>query len=247
MRTFPAALTAHLAARKPLIVRQALWIEARNRSTGAVSPVGLWTGDGDVSVTVNGTPRTYIGAGGLLDIPEMTVGIGLDVRTLPVTISAIAPEAQQALQGYDARGARCDIYSLFFDPEAPNTLICPPVRRFTGWVDAASQTEEPKSYSFALTLASSARGLSVTLQAFRSDATYRSQRAHDRIARYASVADAPVYWGQARESVGGGGGGGNGGGNGGGGNGGARPGVDTLLPGDNSVDGLIDNIGGFLR
>lgn len=204
MRALPASLLAHLAARKDLIVRQALWIEARNRSTGAAETIGLWTGDADISVTVGAVARTYIGAGGLLELPEMSIGVGLDVRSYGVTVSAIAPEAQQALQGYDARLARCDIHSLFFDPEAPNTLLSVPVRKFVGWIDAADMIEgRDGSFVANLTLVSQARGLSVAVQAFRSDATYRAQRADDAIGRYASVADTPVYWGQARERAGG--------------------------------------------
>ncbi|MFE3839657.1 hypothetical protein ABNX41_21770, partial [Rhodobacteraceae bacterium PA1-206B] len=72
MRTLPAAVAAHLAARKPLLVHQLLWISARNRTSGAVETLGLWTGEDHQSITVGGQSRTYYGAGAVLGIDPVT-------------------------------------------------------------------------------------------------------------------------------------------------------------------------------
>lgn len=199
MRSFDAALAAHIAARRPTIARQMLWVSARNRSTGATETLGLWTGEYSLSVTIDGAARTYHGAGSVLDVPEMTGQIGLDVRTHNVTLSALSPEVQQLMRGYDARLAPIEIHRALFDPDAPTTMIGGPVRIFRGWVDGVTFKEEGGGHTVELTAASHSRGLTVPLMLRRSDESYKL-RGGDRIGRYCDVSGSvPVYWGEARK------------------------------------------------
>ncbi|MEE2860837.1 MAG: hypothetical protein VYB46_08505 [Pseudomonadota bacterium] len=91
------------------------WVRARNRDTGAEQTMGLWSGDDDITETVQ-TPdggtasRTYLG-GCNLSIPD---GIPLvaDLTDNPVTVavSQIADATQQLVRGYDVRLAYCEIH-----------------------------------------------------------------------------------------------------------------------------------------
>lgn len=198
MRSYHPAIAAHIAARRPTIARQLIWVEARNRVSGATEALGLWEGEYTAQFTINGVARTYYAGGSVLQLPEITGQVGLDVRTFNVTLSALTPEVQQLMRGYDARLAPCEIHRVLFDPDAPTTMLGEPVRVFKGWIDGAPINESPDGeYVVDAVLASNSRALTVPLQLRRSDESYRL-RSGDRIARYASVAGSiPVYFGEA--------------------------------------------------
>lgn len=202
MRSLPAAIAAHIAARLPTIARQLLWVEARNRETGLTESLGLWTGEYTADFVIGVDTRTYFGAGAVLDIPEITTQAGLEVRTHTLRLSPLAPEVQQLFRGYDGRLAPVEIHRVLFSPEAPNTAIADPVRMFRGWIDGVTFSEgtENAESTVEVTLASHSRGLTIPLQLRRSDQSYRL-RGGDRIGRYADVAGVvPVHWGEARGS-----------------------------------------------
>lgn len=203
MRSFNPATAAHLAARRPTLARHLLWVTARNRSTGASESLGLWTGEYTHSFTIEGMPRDYHGVGAILDLPQITGQIGVEVRTHRVTLSALSAEAQQLIRGYDPRLAPAEIHRVLFDPQAPTTPIGAPVRMLRGWVDGVTFNEAgsgtgPGEHTVELTLVSHARGLTVPLPLRRSDASYRL-RGGDRIGRYCDVSGSvPIHWGEAR-------------------------------------------------
>lgn len=198
MRSYPTELADHIAARRPTIARQLIWVEARDRVTGATEALGLWTGEYTAQFNIDGELRTYFAGGSMLELPEISGQIGLDVRTYTVTLSALTPEVQQMMRGYDARLAPCEMHRVVFDPDAPTTILGEPQRTFKGWIDGAPFNETQNGdYVVEATLASNSRALTVPLQLRRSDESYRL-RSGDRIARYASVAGSiPVYFGEA--------------------------------------------------
>jgi hypothetical protein len=91
-----------------------VWIEARNRTTGATETMGLWTGDEDIAQSVQ-TPmgglatRPYLG-GVNLAVTEIKLVADLTDEPVTVSMSQIADAAQQLARGYDVRLAYCEIH-----------------------------------------------------------------------------------------------------------------------------------------
>lgn len=187
MRIYDSAIAAQLSARAGLDARHLMWIEARNRDTGDMESIGIWDGDDHLDFVIGGVTRTYLGAGGLLSVPDLTMRVGLDIWQPEVQVSAITPEVEQALRGYDPKLAPVEIHRAFFDP-VEATLLAPPVRIFKGWIDGVSipTPEEGGEAVATITLASNSRSLTRKLHALRSDAAYQ-MRGGDRINRYTDV------------------------------------------------------------
>lgn len=201
MQSRPAALTDHLTARQPFIVRHLVWISARNRGSGAVETIGLWTGDDHQDITVDGTVRTYYGAAGIARMEPLTCGVGTDVRRTRLSLSPMAPEVEQAIRGYDVRQAPVQIHRLLVDPETMRS-IGTPVLRLVGWIDGVEMTTAAggEEWRCEVTLVTSARAGTRSLSLKKSDASQRLRKtasgAEDRFYQYADVSGAvPVRWG----------------------------------------------------
>ena len=117
MRLYASGLAASLSAARSGSIAPAwfLWVVCRDRETGEDAPLGLWSGDEDITVAVEkpdaGTAtRTYHGGCGLAVEGLQYVA---DLTDHPVTarLSQIAPEAQQVIRGYDARLAYTEIHA----------------------------------------------------------------------------------------------------------------------------------------
>ena len=91
------------------------YIEARNRSTGAIEPFGLWSGDDDISQNVQ-TPtggtatRPYYG-GTNLTVDGLKQVADLTDEPVTINMSQIADATQQLVRGYDVRLAYCEIHA----------------------------------------------------------------------------------------------------------------------------------------
>lgn len=196
MRVYETAIASRLNDRAGLMVRHLLWIVAKNRDTGAAETIGFWDGDDHLEFTVEAETRTYYGVGTLLQVPDLTARVGLEVWQPEVSLSGIAPEVEIALRGYDPKLAPVQIHRAFFDPLS-GELVGSPVRIFKGWIDAASipTPEEGGEAVATITLASNSRALTRTIPAKKSDEAYK-RRSGDRIMRYADISGAvPVRWG----------------------------------------------------
>lgn len=89
---------------------------ARNRTTGAVETMGLWTGDEDITLNVEATnggvvSRQYLG-GCNLDVDPPKYVMDLTDNPVTVTMSQIAPATQELVRGYDVRLAGCEVHSM---------------------------------------------------------------------------------------------------------------------------------------
>lgn len=197
MRALPPALAAYLAARPGAVrVHGLVWITARNRLTGGPETLGLWNGP-DAQVFDIGGPRTYHGAGSILGLDRITYGSGLDVRMHTLTLSAISPEVEQAVRGYEARLAPVEVHGLVIDPST-NAVVGAPWTMLRGWVDAVEITTPGvgSEGGIVLRLASATRALTRTLSLKRGDAS-QQLRQGDRFRRYAEISGtATVAWGE---------------------------------------------------
>ena len=178
--------------------RWAIWIEARDMTTGAAFPVGFWTGDDAERITVAGVPRDYYGAGAALSVEPMTYQMGAVVQTQRVSLGPLAPEVRMVLRGYDTRQAPVQVHLITLDPAGRVLTV---EEAFVGVMDTFSINDGPIDDSGNMTvvcdaeLVSDARLLTRTLSLKMSDASQRRRNASDGFRRYADVAgDVPVNW-----------------------------------------------------
>lgn len=200
MRSFSPSTASYFAARGPIVAHALIWVEARNRSTGAVEAIGFYTGADHSDFVINGETRTYYGAGAALNIDPIRMQTGIAVRTQRVVLSQVAPEVLQAIRGYEPRHAPVEIHRAIYDPET-RLLVDTPHRLFKGYIDKVVVTTPAKGQSgqIELTLASAARALTVPLTRKRSDASLRARAPGDAIRKYASITDkVETLWGRKK-------------------------------------------------
>ncbi len=203
-----SATAAYLQARRGIIRRNFVWVEAKNRSSGGIETMGLWDGDEVVTATVisgqTGLPvsRVYVGAGSLLNIDSIPLTTDLTVRTVKVSLSQINAAVQQLVRGYDTRRAPIEIHRGFFSIDT-NELIAPPIPRFVGWINGNPINTPPvgQSGNIEVSCVSHTRALTFLNPAKRSD-EYQQKRSGDRFRRYTDVAgNWQIYWGENRAST----------------------------------------------
>jgi hypothetical protein len=198
MRTLPAPLATFLAARPDALnVKALIWITARNRTTGLPETLGLWNGFDNQAFDIGGTIRNYFAIGSLLGLDRITYGSGLQVRMHTFSLSAISPEVEQAVRGYDARLAPVEVHGVVFDP-VTNTMVGTPWLTLRGWVDEVEirTSAAGGEGGIDLRVASAARALTRTLSLKRGDSS-QQLRSGDRFRRYAEISGtASVAWGE---------------------------------------------------
>jgi hypothetical protein len=199
VRPLAPAIAAHRAARVATHVELLLWVKARDRATNAVVPLGLWTGWDNQTISVNGVARDYYGAGTLLEFEPLETAVGLDVRDYSVRLSAISPEVELLVRGYDVKFAQMEIHRAEFD--AGYVILAQPERVFKGTVEG-SPIITPAiggQGSIALTCVSTARNLTRYINLTKSDEMQR-QRSGDRFRKFGSIAkEVDVVWGDKRK------------------------------------------------
>ena len=194
MRSLPSAVLTLLAKRTGHAVRNAVWIVARNYSTGAPEPLGFWDGEYDLTLTVNGAPRTYVRANSVFTVPTITTQVGIEQRVLRIPIAGISDALVTAVRAYDARLAPIEVHRLVFDPVTGAQLGF--WRAFKGVVD---QVTLPRGAvggesEGEIAAVSSARALSRVLPFKKSDAT-QARRSGDRFRRYVAISgEVNVKW-----------------------------------------------------
>jgi hypothetical protein len=195
--TWSLAAQTHLFAREGYAPRWLLHVRTRNRQTDAPSPIGLWNGDDSLSLTIGGEVRSYFGAQGLFTPDPVIYGSGTLVRTQRVTLSGIAPEAEDMVRGFVLRGVEAELRLALFHP-LDRTLI-ESRRMFRGFVNRApilTPAMGGASPAITLELASAMRLLTRTLALKKTDQSQRL-RQDDRFRRYGSIAaEVTTEWGR---------------------------------------------------
>lgn len=173
-------------ARGAVVAETLIWFEAKNRETGVVETIGLWTGARHQSFNIDGRTRKYLGGGGALKVDPLIAQKGLNVQSQTVKLSGIAGEVEHLLNAYDARQAPVEMHLARFDPDT-NALIGLD-RVFGGWLDKAPSVGGKRGgkASVTTTLVSAARILTRSRPTKRSDATQQLQGG-DRLLRYNTV------------------------------------------------------------
>ena len=197
MKSIPSATLAYRQSRAGTMVRNLLWITAKQWSDGSAVTAGFWNGDDTTTVTIGGANRLYYGAGSIIGIEPLRYTSGLLVQMQHVQLNAIVPEVEQELRGYDTRIAPIEIHQVDLDP-ATGDMIDVPFRVFKGWIDQLDLKRAPEggTYIGDMTLANSTRSLTTPLTLRKSNAALQARSPGDTFRRDAAVAMAiPFNWG----------------------------------------------------
>lgn len=197
MRDYDAFTLARLNANEDTAAKLLVWLSGRNRETGEIESLGLWDGDDDQVIDIDGTPRTYNAGGSLISIAPIQTEIGTDVRMQSISLSPINDAVIQAIRVYEPRLAPIEIHRALLDPQS-GAVIGDAHPVFRGWVDEVSITtpEAGGEGSCDVRCASSARAGTRTLGLKWSDESLK--RRGTRIARYADISGAErpeEFWG----------------------------------------------------
>jgi hypothetical protein len=197
MRTISPALAAHLAARRGYCIRLLLWAAPKDPVSGLPEEIGIWSGSTNREFTIQGTPRLYLGGGGVLQVATIVSGVGLDIRNQRATLNGLFPEVIEIMDQYSAIQAPIEIHRAFFATDTLE-LLDEPHRLFKGTIEKAPKTraEAGGTPAVELTMVSTARNLTMTLAARQSDAN-QQLRGGDRVLRHADLSgEIPVVWGE---------------------------------------------------
>lgn len=169
-------------------------VKAKQFVTNAVEELSLWTGGGNLPLTVDGFNRTYIGAGNLIDIPGFTYEVGLGIQTQRMSLAILSPEIINMIRAYDSRQAPIQIHLAIFDDQT-NELLGTSVA-FDGFIDEISIQESETDAVCEIGIVPSLRQGTKTLTLMKSDATQRLRDPSDEGFKYTTVSgEIKVIWG----------------------------------------------------
>lgn len=191
---FNSAATALLAARGAICARWLFWAQPWRLSDGVQVGIGLWTGPGDQTITVEGQARLYQGDQGGMALRPIVYDTGAVVTTQRV-VFGLTPEAEAMMRAHRTRQAPAQIHLAICDPASE--VIVDIVRVWRGAIDRAPLSTGGRggAVTAEVEIASAMRGLTDTLALKKTDAS-QSLRGGDRFRRYGSVtaATAPAEW-----------------------------------------------------
>lgn len=177
-----------------------VWVEGRDRDTGAVAPVGLWSGDEDITLTLArpdgvSVSRTYVGGCNLSIADGIPYVAELTDNPVRVSISQIADAAQLLVRGYDIRMGYCEIHATTW---SGGRLTSAPQLQWVGIVDEApiGTPAVGGSGSINITVRSEImHQLTAINPAKSSDAHQKRRLSRDRFCAYAGTIEArKVEW-----------------------------------------------------
>jgi hypothetical protein len=203
----PAFGAALEQARDTGIVPRRLAYFTVKQFDGTPAELGLWTGDDDISVTVQSgitgqmVTRNYYGYGLVEDIDPIPSVSDLTIQTVTLTLSQIADITQQLARGYDIRLGKVEIHEALLDPVSRRPLS-PPELVFMGEIDG-SPIDTPKvggdDGDIQIKAVSDAISMLTRKNPLKSSAEGQKRRNGDEFGTYAStVSTWDIPWGQKK-------------------------------------------------
>lgn len=175
------------------------YIEARNRSTGAIEPFGLWSGDDDISQNVQ-TPtggtatRPYYG-GTNLTVDGLKQVADLTDEPVTINMSQIADATQQLFRGYDPRRAYCEVHVTSW---VGGVFSSVPQLQFVGIIDDGDLATPAAGSDGGISLVARSEIMTQLLApnpAKSSDSHQKRRQAGDRFSEYSGTVQArKVQW-----------------------------------------------------
>jgi|26BtaG_2_1085354.scaffolds.fasta_scaffold00151_19 hypothetical protein len=178
--------------------RVLIWIEAKDRETGAPSALGIWDGRDHQEFEIDGEVRAFFGAGNIQELKAFTSEAGVVIQNYSLNLAAFSPEVRELVRGRDVRFVRAQIHLAQFDPSTG--ALTEVSRIFSGVVDGASENIGAIGGEAAtsLKLVSNARLLTRKVPVLKSHAA-QSKRGGDAFFRHADVSGSvPVFWNRER-------------------------------------------------
>jgi len=171
-----------------------VWIKAKNRDTGAAELVGLWSGDYNITVSVDGVARTYYGAGLVMSVPSLQYKSGVDIQTHRLQLAILSPEVTNVIRAYDSRLAAIEVHLGIFDPVTG--VLSGISKALDGTIDEIDISESETDASVEIGVVSSLRKGSKTLSLMKSDSSQRLRDESDEGFKYSSIAGSvSIQWG----------------------------------------------------
>jgi hypothetical protein len=204
MSLYDSATRAALAA-GPVILRDMVAVYGKD-SDGDPVTFGFWKGEDNITTNIvtavdgSTVSRSFIGGGSLIGVDAIPLVIGLEARTIEVTLSPIHSEVQDMVRGNDIRHAVVEVLRAMFDVSTGG-LVSTPFARFLGKVDGApvATPAEGDEGSITLHCVSNTIELTRTNPARKSD-EQQKRRSGDRFRKYADTAgDIEIWWGETKK------------------------------------------------
>lgn len=195
MKTYTPTEAAYIAQGQ-IVAEVILRVSARNRATGIVEHLDLWTGPEQRQFTIGGQVRTCFPAA-ILNVFPIVTGTGVKARMQRIALTPLPAEIRSLFSNYDAGRAPVTLHRALFNVESGD-LIAEPRRVFKGRLHHAPETSGQigEEGQIEAALASSAIDLTQGLTLTRSDEVQR-QRSDDRFYRHKAVTGAVrVVWGE---------------------------------------------------
>lgn len=208
MRNISAANLAALQARA-LVARDFLWLEVRNRATGAKVTDGMWSDVGNVSASVihpdTGltVTRDWYGSGTLVAIDDIPLVSNLSVQNVNIRLSQVDAHVEQLVRLYDCKQGRVEIYRGLFNPDT-RQMVAPAECRFVGFIDTIEikTPSENEDGAVTLTCVSHTQEMTRSNPDTRSHATQVLRSATDNFYQDTSTAgEWEVFWGSEKGKV----------------------------------------------
>lgn len=195
------------AAENGLSERKLVYVHAYERGTGVPSAMGVWSGDEDLSISVNSgltggnELRAYYGGGTLISVGNIVCGTDMTIRPLTITLSQIADVPQALLRTLNIRLARVEVHTLYLDPTTGAMIGS--LLDFVGEVDKAPLSTPAVGEDGKLTITCVPDLMSMLSRINPRKSSYEDQKAHepgDEWSLYASTASEwKLWWGQKGE------------------------------------------------
>jgi len=208
MRSVDSAVQAAREARR-LVEREFIWIEARDRTTGAIEAQGFVSDINEMTVPVvdgftrETVTRSFVGAGSLISIGDIETANDNNYRSVEITLSPLNDDVAQAIRGYDPRQCHIQIYSGTFDPDTME-LLAPAEPIFVGRVDEAPITTgaEGSVSSITLKCRTDAQELDRAPAWKRSNENQALRDSTDTFFKYVTIMDSiTIPWGEKWSAI----------------------------------------------
>lgn len=165
------------------------WAEPRDRETDDDVGIGFWSGDEDITITVqkpdgNNVSRLYLGNVGL-EVDSLKQSIDLTDNPVNVTMSQIADAAEFFVRGYDPRMAYCEIHVTAMNGGA---FTSNPQIVYIGIVDDITLTTGSSQSNGGITLVVRSEIMSMLLDINPTKSSHEHQRRRNPVDNFAEFA-----------------------------------------------------------
>ncbi len=186
-----------------IIPRRFVWVEPKDRITGDVQGVGIWSGDYPITTDVIdgqtglSVARDFTGAVNL-DIGDIPRVSDLSIVSVDISFSAISTASDKIVREYDPRLARVEIHSGLIDPST-RQFVDTPIVEFLGIVDASpiSTADGGSDSTTTLTIVSEAITMLELTNPTKRSYQGQKSRSNDEFGLYSAVVENwQVSWGE---------------------------------------------------